>query len=122
VPPSPELSCKPPLPKNAVLVSPQTASTGSPSAAALAMPVTRLLAPGPAVAMQADTPPHARASPPAMNAAPCSCLASTARSVESCRLSYTGRMCAPGMPNTWRTPRRSMKRTMSALTGISKLS
>jgi len=62
------------------------------------MPVTRLVAPGPAVVMQAVMPRLARASPQAMKAAPCSCLASTVRIDESYRWSYTGRMWEPGMP------------------------
>jgi len=52
---------------------------GEESIIAVAIPVTRFVAPGPEVAMATPTLPEARAYPSAMCAAPCSCRTSTCR-------------------------------------------
>ena len=52
---------------------------GEESIIAVAIPVTRFVAPGPEVAIATPTFPEARAYPSAMCAAPCSCRTSTCR-------------------------------------------
>src|SRR5690242_3538233 len=78
---------------------------------ASAMGVTRLVAPGPDVAMQTPTLPVAWAYPVAACPAPCSCRTRMWRTLESKIGSYAGRMAPPGMPNMTSTPSDSSDRT-----------
>ena len=77
---------------------PVMAMTGEESMWALAMPVTRFVAPGPEVAKHTPGLPLARAYPSAACAAPCSCLLRMWRILESQRASYIGRLAPPSMP------------------------
>ena len=65
-------SWKASLPRNLDGTWPVMKTVGEESSMAVAMPVTRLVAPGPEVAMATPTLPLARAYPSAMWAAPCS--------------------------------------------------
>ena len=62
---------------------PVMATTGMESMYAVAMPVTRLVAPGPLVAMTTPVLPVTRAQPSAACAAPCSCEVMTCSIVPS---------------------------------------
>src|SRR3954454_12143446 len=73
--------------------------------------VTRLVAPGPEVAMQTPTLPVACAYPVAAWPAPCSWRTSTCRIRESNSGSYSGRVAPPGMPKATSTPTASRERT-----------
>src|SRR3954462_2359850 len=76
------------------------------------MGVTRLVAPGPLVAMQTPTRPVAWAYPVAAWPAPCSCRTRMCRSrFESKMGSYAGRIAPPGMPKTTSTSSSSRART-----------
>ena len=77
---------------------------GTESSMAVAIPVTRFVAPGPDVATQTPTLPEARAYPSAMCAAPCSCRTSTCRMGNFRSASYAGKIAPPGYPNTTSTP------------------
>src|SRR5918997_63622 len=91
---------------------PVIATTGTESMCASASGVTRLVAPGPDVAMQTPTLPVACAYPVAACPAPCSWRTSTWRTfVESSSGSYAGRIVPPGMPNTTSQPTSSSERT-----------
>src|SRR3954451_12873742 len=74
------------------------ATIGTESMCASASGVTRLVAPGPDVAMHMPTAPVAAAYPCAAWPAPCSCRTRMCRIEESMRGSYAGRMAPPGMP------------------------
>src|SRR4051794_28438637 len=88
------------------------ATTGTESMLASASGVTRLVAPGPDVAMHTPTLPVACAYPVAACPAPCSWRTSTWRTfVESSSGSYAGRIVPPGMPNTTSAPTASSERT-----------
>src|SRR5688572_10006621 len=79
---------------------------------ASAIGVTRLVAPGPDVAIQTPTRPVACAYPVAAWPAPCSCRTRMCRTLrESNSGSYAGRIAPPGMPNTVSTPSASSERT-----------
>src|SRR5690606_15198788 len=75
---------------------PVTATIGDESAYAVAMPVIRLVAPGPEVAKQTPALLFILAYPSAMCAADCSCLTSTCLKFASTRASYIGRFAPPG--------------------------
>lgn len=60
---------------------PVTATSGTESKSASARPVTRLVAPGPEVAMQTPTSPVVLAYPSAAKTSPCSCLHRMLRTV-----------------------------------------
>src|SRR3954470_15117751 len=91
---------------------PVIATIGTESMWASAIGVTRLVAPGPEVAMHTPTLPVACAYPVAAWPAPCSCRTSTCRTlVESSSGSYAGRMVPPGMPKTTSQPTASSDRT-----------
>ena len=78
---------------------PVMATSGTESMWASARGVTRLVAPGPEVAMQTPTRPVAAAYPWAACPAPCSWRTRMWRMrVESMSGSYAGRMAPPGMP------------------------
>ena len=66
-------------PMSAPGTCPVMATIGIESSIAVAIPVTRLVAPGPLVATQTPTLPEARAKPSAMWEAPCSWRVSTWR-------------------------------------------
>src|ERR1700728_787410 len=88
---------------------------GTESIFASAMPVTRLVAPGPLVAIATPTFPVTRATPSAANTAPCSCRVSTWRMPLPSSASYNGIIAPPGYPNTRSTPSaRTHRRTISA--------
>src|SRR5262245_39562894 len=90
------------------------ATIGTESMYASAMGVTRLVAPGPLVAMQTPTRPVACAYPSAAWPAPCSWRTRMWRTVvESMSGSYAGRIAPPGIPKTVSTPSSSSAR-MSA--------
>ena len=72
-----------PCPSDPAATCPVRAMIGDESAYAVAIPVTRLVAPGPLVAMQTPGWFLARAYPSAMWAAHCSCLTSTCLMDES---------------------------------------
>ena len=78
---------------------------------ASAIGVTRLVAPGPDVAMQTPTLPVAWAYPVAAWPAPCSWRTRMCRTLESKIGSYAGRIAPPGMPNMTSTPSDSSERT-----------
>jgi hypothetical protein len=82
------------------------------------LPLAELISEGNVGMMQAPILPEALAQPPAMKDAPCSCLTRMLRILESYRLSYTGRICAPGMPKMYSMPRRSIYLTINSLTFI----
>src|SRR3954451_5469603 len=91
---------------------PVMATTGTESSIASASGVTRLVAPGPEVAMHTPTRPVACAYPVAACPAPCSWRTRTWRTrVESSSGSYAGRIVPPGMPNTTSQPTSSSDRT-----------
>src|SRR5690606_33467043 len=90
---------------------PVIATTGTESMYASVRGVTRLVAPGPEVAMHTPTRPLAWAYPVAAWPAPCSWRTSTWRTDESCSGTYAGRIAPPGMPNTTSTPSASNDRT-----------
>src|SRR5271168_5149123 len=69
---------------------------GTESSMAVAMPVTRFVAPGPDVATQTPTRPDARAYPSAMWAAPCSWRTRTWRTDDLSIASYAGMIAPPG--------------------------
>src|SRR3954447_6579584 len=69
--------------------------------------VTRLVAPGPDVAIQTPTPPVAAAYPCAACPAPCSCRTRMCLIEESMSGSYAGRIAPPGMPKMCRVPAAS---------------
>ena len=75
-------SWKPSVPIIARPTWPVMATIGTESICASAIGVTRLVAPGPEVAMQTPTLPVACAYPVAACPAPCSCRTSTCRSLE----------------------------------------
>ena len=79
---------------------------GVESICASAIPVIKLVAPGPEVAKQTPTFPVALAYPWAACTAPCSCLAKTCfnSSSTSYNASYTGIIAPPGYPNIKSTP------------------
>src|SRR5207237_3166097 len=95
---------------------------GTESILASAIPVTRLVAPGPLVAMATPTLPVVRAYPSAANTAPCSCRVRMCRIPLPSSASYSGIIAPPGYPNTRSTPsaRRHCK-TMSAPLSIHHL-
>src|SRR5215468_10864049 len=93
---------------------PVTAINGMESSFASAMPVSRFVAPGPDVPKHTAAAPVARAMPCAMNAAPCSCRASTWRIVLARNASYSGRLAPPGMPATMAIPCRSSSLMISS--------
>ncbi len=70
-------SWKPSVPISGRGTWPVMQTIGEESIIAVAMPVTRLVAPGPLVAIATPTLPVARAKPSAMCVAPCSCRVST---------------------------------------------
>src|SRR5947207_4361209 len=78
---------------------------------ASAIGVTRLVAPGPEVAMHTPTLPVACAYPVAAWPPPCSWRTRMWRTFESNSGSYAGRIAPPGMPNTTSTPSASSERT-----------
>src|SRR5215831_1007035 len=90
---------------------PVIATIATESMYASAIGVTRLVAPGPEVAMQTPTLPVACAYPVAACPAPCSCRTRMCRTFESKIGSYAGRIAPPGMPNMTSTPRDSSERT-----------
>src|SRR5262249_30472299 len=90
---------------------PVIATIATESMYASAIGVTRLVAPGPDVAMQTPTLPVACAYPVAAWPAPCSCRTRMWRTFESKIGSYAGRMAPPGMPNMTSTPSDSSERT-----------
>ncbi len=71
---------------------------------ASAIGVTRLVAPGPLVAMHTPTLPVATAYPCAAWPAPCSWRTRMCRIRESNSGSYAGRMAPPGMPKMFSAP------------------
>src|SRR6202167_2762817 len=90
-------------------------TSGTESILASAMPVTRLVAPGPLVAMATPTFPVTRAYPSAANTAPCSCRVRICRTPLPSSASYNGMIAPPGYPNTRSTPSARMHcRTISA--------
>ena len=90
---------------------PVTATIGTESMCASAIGVTRLVAPGPEVAMQTPTRPVAAAYPCAAWPAPCSWRTRMCRIVESISGSYAGRIAPPGMPKMSVTPAASSEVT-----------
>src|SRR3954447_21082412 len=74
---------------------------------ASAIGVTRLVAPGPDVAMHTPTRPVATAYPWAACPAPCSCRTRMCRIEESISGSYAGRIAPPGMPKMCSVPAAS---------------
>ena len=80
---------------------PAIATRGAPSMLASAMPVTRLVAPGPKVERQTPARPVSRPQTSAMKAAPCSCRVVTNSMLLLRRASITSRFSSPGMPQTW---------------------
>jgi aspartate/methionine/tyrosine aminotransferase len=80
--PSMSTSWKASVPMKSVATWPVMATSGAESIIALAMPVTRLVAPGPEVAMQTPGLPVTRPQASAANAAPCSCRTRIWRSFE----------------------------------------
>ncbi len=87
---------------------PVTATIGTESMCASAIGVTRLVAPGPEVAMQTPTLPVAAAYPCAACPAPCSWRTRMCRiAVESMSGSYAGRIAPPGMPKMFSAPAAS---------------
>src|SRR4051794_12025403 len=86
------------VPIEAAPTWPVTATIGTESMCASASGVTRVVAPGPEVAMQTPTRPVAAAYPCAACPAPCSCRTRMCRIEESIRGSYAGRMAPPGLP------------------------
>src|SRR4029453_15760487 len=93
---------------------PVTATSGIESSFASAIPVSRLVAPGPDVPKHTAGRPVARAMPWAMNAAPCSCRARTWRIELARSASYIGRLAPPGIPAIVVMPCRSSSRMSSA--------
>src|SRR3712207_3264972 len=87
------------------------ATIGTESMYASAIGVTRLVAPGPEVAMHTPTLPVACAYPVAACPAPCSWRTRMRRTFESYSGSYAGRIAPPGIPNATSTPRASSERT-----------
>src|SRR5256714_12565214 len=79
-------------------------TNGTESILASAIPVTRLVAPGPLVAMATPTLPVVRAYPSAANTAPCSCRVRMCRIPLLSSASYKGMIAPPGNPNTRSTP------------------
>src|SRR5690348_219055 len=76
------------------------------------MPVSRLVTPGPSVAVTTAGRCRERANPYAMKAAPCSWRVRTKRICGVSRsTSRSGRFIVPGMPNTWSTPSRRRQST-----------
>src|SRR5215469_947517 len=97
-------------------------TSGTESILASAMPVTRLVAPGPLVAMATPTLPVTRAYPSAANTAPCSCRVRMWRTPLPSSASYSGMIAPPGYPNTRSTPSaRRQRRTTSAPLAIHNL-
>src|SRR5207237_9192806 len=95
---------------------------GTESILASAIPVTRLVAPGPLVAMATPTLPVVRAYPSAANTAPCSCRVRMCRTPLPSSASYNGIIAPPGYPNTRSAPSaRKQRRTMSAPLSIHDL-
>ena len=91
-------SWKASVPIDAAPTWPVMATSGTESMCASASGVTRLVAPGPDVAMHTPTRPVAAAKPWAAWPAPCSWRTRMWRMVESISGSYAGRMAPPGMP------------------------
>ena len=97
-------------------------TSGTESIFASAMPVTRLVAPGPLVAIATPVFPVARAYPSAANTAPCSCRVRMCRTPLPFSASYSGMIAPPGYPNTRSTPSaRKQRKTMSAPLSIHDL-
>src|ERR1700688_1702906 len=95
---------------------------GTESILASAMPVTRLVAPGPLVAIATPTFPVTRAKPSAANTAPCSCRVRMCRTPLPSSASYNGIIAPPGYPNTRSTPSARMHcKTISAPLSIHNL-
>src|SRR6202795_4679674 len=95
---------------------------GTESILASAIPVTRLVAPGPLVAMATPTLPVVRAYPSAANTAPCSCRVRMCRIPLPSSASYNGIMAPPGYPNTRSTPSARIHcKTISAPLSIHNL-
>ena len=90
------VSWKASLPMSVEATWPVMQTIGDESSIAVAIPVTRLVAPGPDVASATPTFPLARAYPSAMCAAPCSWRTRTWRTLEPSIASYTGMIAPPG--------------------------
>ena len=100
---------------------PVKATTGEESMFAVAIPVMRLVAPGPEVAKQAPALPLALAKPSAMWAAPCSWRAMTNLRSEFQSSSHMGRTAPPVTPNRISTPSRSRASTKALAPDISTM-
>src|SRR6267378_2035483 len=97
-------------------------TSGTESILASAIPVTRLVAPGPLVAMATPTLPVVRAYPSAANTAPCSWRVRMCRTPRPSSASYNGMIAPPGYPNTRSTPSaRRHRKTISAPLSIHDL-
>ena len=100
------ISWKLSLPSSGTLTLHVIATIGTESMYAVAIPVTRLVAPGPLVAKQTPTFPVLLAYPSAAWDAPCSCEVSTCLISSLClyNSSYTFKIAPPGYPKTVSTP------------------
>ena len=89
---------------SARFTAPPSATTGSPSLLAVAIPVIRLEQPGPEVTSATPAFPVMRPTAAAIKAALASWRTGIMRIEESSSESNTLSIFAPGMPKTWRTP------------------
>ena len=96
---------------------PVIAISGAPSEFASAVPVIRLVAPGPNVEKHTPAFPVSRPYISAMNAAPCSCRTTMTRMLDFSSAFIISRFSSPGIPKTYSTPSfsRHFTRTSAAV-------